>query len=852
MSLLFGRPALSGRAAAIRGALLLAALTLACLPLSILLAGNAWWQLPLFGAGPVILAGILVRQVARGTVLVPLLQLIVVGAVTIIAALGQGVASTADGPSGILSHVAAAITGGIADLGAASPPVPVEARATVVLVLALALAGIALDLMFVDLGWHTPTAIALLTIALVPAIHVPSGGAWWVAAAPIAAACALLATRTLHADPTYVVGDTRPQAGPLPRPVATTAATLAVLAIITSLAVPLGGALPALSPARAPLTDATLRGIGGGGTGGGGGPTMIHPDASIERLLRQETRTELLMVSTDIGDPGYLRLRALNRFDGSVFSPSDRDVPDRPTAPSDARLTGIAPGDQAPLIDTRIQFRGFASTSLPIPEQLRGIALESGPSMQGDAPIDVVPELGEVHVDYSRFPDAMDRIEYTATSVDPAQDAAALRADGPAPHQADGIDGLQISRIPKRAARLADQVASDAGATNAYDTAVAFQDYFRNGFDYSLTAVTPPGADPLDSFLDDKVGYCEQFASTFALMMNARGYPTRVVVGFTGGHGGFELAGHSASLITTENAHAWPEVWFGPRHGWVRFEPTPAAAANGVTVPPTVDPAEETSTPAAEPTPEPTTPSEEPTPSEQPSTPASPTPGAAQPHGSRATGLISTIAAIGAIAVLVAAAAGGVVLQRRRRARARDRAWEQAGADGPDALAETAWSEIRSALIRRSRAVRWLGWTGRWGRPPVRLALDPALGPTAALTSLVASEEAAEAAVGARAHGEPTPLDVPAGTPVADPAAPGTAASGADTAAGTVLWEDRARAAERIGRAVTRARYAAPGAVHDSSESSAPGAAPVPATERMRRDADLLVDMIRSRPQRRR
>src|SRR5699024_10599906 len=98
---------------------------------------------------------------------------------------------------------------------------------------------------------------------------------------------------------------------------------------------------------------------------------------------------------------------------------------------------------------------------------------------------------------------------------------------------------------------------------------------------------SPPGEDPLESFLEDRVGYCEQFAASFALMMTSQGYPARVVIGFTPG----QQDGEEWS-VTSSNAHAWPEVWFGPQHGWVRFEPTPAAAANGVRPPERDDAAE--------------------------------------------------------------------------------------------------------------------------------------------------------------------------------------------------------------------------------------------------------------------
>ena len=54
-----------------------------------------------------------------------------------------------------------------------------------------------------------------------------------------------------------------------------------------------------------------------------------------------------------------------------------------------------------------------------------------------------------------------------------------------------------------------------------------------------------------------------------AAMVRGLGIPARVAVGFTPG----TLDGQER-VVTTSEAHAWPEVWFAGA-GWVRFEPTP-------------------------------------------------------------------------------------------------------------------------------------------------------------------------------------------------------------------------------------------------------------------------------------
>lgn len=96
----------------------------------------------------------------------------------------------------------------------------------------------------------------------------------------------------------------------------------------------------------------------------------------------------------------------------------------------------------------------------------------------------------------------------------------------------------------------------------------------QGGYTYTLE---PPllGPDPVDEFIfDTRAGFCEHFASAFVFLMRAAGVPARVVTGYQGG----EL--NPVDRIVTvrqSDAHAWAEV-FLPRRGWVRVDPTAAAA----------------------------------------------------------------------------------------------------------------------------------------------------------------------------------------------------------------------------------------------------------------------------------
>jgi len=97
-------------------------------------------------------------------------------------------------------------------------------------------------------------------------------------------------------------------------------------------------------------------------------------------------------------------------------------------------------------------------------------------------------------------------------------------------------------------------------------------------FFYSLEA-PPLGRNMADEFLFDlRTGYCEYYASSFAILMRAAGIPTRIVTGYQGGYwqenGGY-------LLVRQSDAHAWNEVWLDGQ-GWMRIDPTAAVAPDRI------------------------------------------------------------------------------------------------------------------------------------------------------------------------------------------------------------------------------------------------------------------------------
>lgn len=93
-------------------------------------------------------------------------------------------------------------------------------------------------------------------------------------------------------------------------------------------------------------------------------------------------------------------------------------------------------------------------------------------------------------------------------------------------------------------------------------------------FRYSLNAPTL-GRDAVDDFLfATRTGYCEHYASAFAVMMRMAGIPSRVVTGYQGGW--YSDIGDYL-LVRQSDAHAWVELWL-PGSGWTRFDPTAAVS----------------------------------------------------------------------------------------------------------------------------------------------------------------------------------------------------------------------------------------------------------------------------------
>ncbi len=288
-------------------------------------------------------------------------------------------------------------------------------------------------------------------------------------------------------------------------------------------------------------------------TGGGGVTQVVSPLVDIRSRLTNREDNEMFVVRTDV--ESYWRSSALPQFDGEIWGLPERDLVS----------TGDDLGQSPP---GSIEFRHEVQIS-----DLQGKLVPAAPNPSFASPADRLvwnPETATIVLNDGDLQRG-DTFEFVSASprFDPAVLQTATSVAPPDPIYVEVPDDL-----PDIVESLARDVT--AGATSPYDAALTLQDWFHAEFEYSLEVQQGHSSSAIESFLRERVGYCEQFAGTYAAMLRSIGIPARVAVGFTPGlvqpDGSYSVLG--------KNAHAWPEVWFDGL-GWVPFEPTPGRGAPG-------------------------------------------------------------------------------------------------------------------------------------------------------------------------------------------------------------------------------------------------------------------------------
>ncbi|NND74398.1 MAG: DUF4129 domain-containing protein [Ilumatobacter sp.] len=279
---------------------------------------------------------------------------------------------------------------------------------------------------------------------------------------------------------------------------------------------------------------------------------VVSPLVDIRSRLTNRSNSELFVVEADF--ESYWRLSALPRFDGTRWG-----LPERALTRADGELSTARSG--ATELRQTIRISNLGDKFVPTAADPIAASPQDGLRWNADS-------ATLLKLDGELAPGDT----YEIVSASPRFDLDALRAAG-STGVGDPIYLELPDDFPSSVGEIARQVT--AGAATPYDVALTLQTWFRSEFDYSLEVQAGHGTNAIEGFLRDRVGYCEQFAGTYAAMMRTLGIPARVAVGFTPGT--FDGTGYS---VLGKNAHAWPEVWFSGL-GWVPFEPTPGRGAPG-------------------------------------------------------------------------------------------------------------------------------------------------------------------------------------------------------------------------------------------------------------------------------
>ncbi len=378
------------------------------------------------------------------------------------------------------------------------------------------------------------------------------------AAVFVAAGClAVIALRALHAPPRRAELRSSRSRPELVVPAAVgTAVAVALLAGMVGPRLP--GAL------AEPLYE--TRGRAGGVT------EVSSPLVDIRSRLVNLTDEEMFVVTST--EESYWRSTTLPEFDGTTFR-----LPTRSLQRIDGPFANQRQGGA--LIRQDIEIAGLRGQLLPVaadPVEASGPGLRWNPDTSTLVQVDGDFTPGDV---------------YTVVSSSPRLAPSQLRSTSasavPDPVHLDLPDDF-----PSSVGDLAASVTT--GAPTDYDAALALQRFFRDEFQYSLEVPAGHGSSAIEVFLRQRIGYCEQFAATFAAMARTLGMPSRVAVGYTSGSDD----GSGRYTVLGRHAHAWPEIWFDGV-GWVPFEPTPGRGAPGAEAYTGVAPEQDTTPPAGDP-----------------------------------------------------------------------------------------------------------------------------------------------------------------------------------------------------------------------------------------------------------
>jgi hypothetical protein len=611
-----------------------------------------------------------------------------------------------------LGDLGAVLADGMVELAEQSTPaLPLTGLVALTTLLA-GLVAVAVDLVAVGARQPALAGLGLLVLFCVPVSTVTGT----IGVLPVAAPAAGLAL-LLFADQHRRL-DRGPREGRRPLLGAGTLTAVRTGAVAVVLGLVVGALVPT-------LTEGTFS--GGLGRGGGGSTgTALDPAAALQGQLTLDEPVDLLRLDASVPDPGYLRVVALEVYDateGWTIGNLDGE-----TAVADEAELAALPGRRGGRpVDALLTALGHEDRFLPLLYAPQSVNVADPERWRFD------PGTGTV---FGRDTSTAGRT-WSVASVEPRPAPEELAAAGPLPPELPLVQ--RYTALPDLDPSVDELVATlTAGAGTPYERVQAVYEHFTdpaNDYEYSLSTAPGTGGDDLADFLRLRQGYCEQYAGAMAALVRAAGVPARVVLGYTPG----TTQPDGSRLVTSDDAHAWVEVYFDDL-GWIPYDPTPIDADRAVELPwaprvqdqevdPRTDP---TTAPLPVPTPQ--------APQRQPAPQDGPLPQTAPQATDSVLPVLRTAGLVLAVLALAAVPAGLRVLQRRRRLATGSPAalWDELAATALD-LGRTA----DPARTPRQVAEQLAGIASGGGAHRQHRRQDPASGVAAAVTRLARAEETA-------------------------------------------------------------------------------------------------------------
>lgn len=351
-----------------------------------------------------------------------------------------------------------------------------------------------------------------------------------------------------------------PRAG---RAIVVSTQRIGVVAIVAAVVLPL------LVPGqpRNFIANAFHNGSGGIGGFGGSGGGSISPFAALKGQLDRSKKIKLMDVHMDTTvastQPFYLRVNVLSKYDSDGWSAAAHGS----TEPIDQTGFGTDPpgdGTDSVTMQAEIKVSGLTGNApvFAVPTEVDGVNQGTTWNSKDQLLLGATVSRGQQFLE--RF-------------AQPTPTLETLRA---APDEVDPTlaDQLQVpADFPASVRTLVQSIVK--GIDNPYGRARAISDFFAdpsNGFTYDLSTKAGDSGSELVDFLQNRVGYCQQYAAAMGIMLRAAGVPARVVLGYM--HPVPDAKGNFT--VTTADAHSWVEAHFAGV-GWVPFDPTPIVGITG-------------------------------------------------------------------------------------------------------------------------------------------------------------------------------------------------------------------------------------------------------------------------------